>query len=54
MDFSKSVYQERVEKARAALGKLDALLVTKDENMRYFTGVDSGRLLIWKDGARFW
>jgi len=35
------------------LGRLDALLVTKDANVRYFTGVESGRLVIWKTGAKF-
>ena len=52
--FSKTDYKRRIENARAALGKLDAILINKDENLRYFTGVDSGRLLIWKDGAKFW
>jgi Xaa-Pro dipeptidase len=52
--FTKSDYSARLRKAQALLDENQALLVNKDENMRYFTGVDSGRLLIWKNGAKFW
>jgi len=52
--FSKSDYRRRLRSAQSKLGELDALLVLKDENMRYFTGVESGRLLIWGDGAKFY
>jgi len=54
MGFSKTEYQKRLKIARKSLGNLNAILVTTDENVRYFTGVDSGRVLIWKDGANFW
>ena len=52
--FSKADYKRRINNLRAALGPLDAILISKDENLRYFTGVDSGRLLIWKNGAKYW
>lgn len=52
--ISKPEYRQRINNARAKLGDLSALLVTKEENLRYFTGVESGRLLIWRDGAKFW
>jgi len=51
--FSKSDYKARIKKAQALVSD-GALLVSKDENLRYFTGVDSGRLIIWKDGAKLW
>jgi len=34
--------------------KLDALLVTSDVNVRYLTGLESGRLIVWRDGVTFW
>jgi len=46
-------YKTRIQNAQALVSD-GALLVSKDENLRYFTGVDSGRLLIWKNGAKFW
>ncbi|MEO0249381.1 MAG: Xaa-Pro peptidase family protein [candidate division WOR-3 bacterium] len=54
MGFSKSELRNRLDNARRALGELDALLVNGDENVRYLTGVDTGRVLIWRSGARFW
>ncbi len=54
MTFSKKEYKTRTKKAQASLGDADALLIRSDANMRYFTGVDSGRLLLWRDGAEFW
>jgi Xaa-Pro aminopeptidase len=56
MTFDKTEYRLRIKKARDGLAgdKLDAMLVSKDENLRYFTGVDSGRLLICEAGAKFW
>jgi Xaa-Pro dipeptidase len=54
VDFTKSDYTERVNNAHKSLGEFDALFVNNDANLRYFTGVDSGKLLIWKGGAKFW
>ena len=54
MVFTKAEYRKRVKNAQGWLGELDALLVRDDHNLRYFTGVDSGRLLIWNGGAVFW
>ncbi len=54
MTFSKAERRERLKSAQRQLGELDALLVRSGSNLRYFTGVDSGRLLIWRGGAVFW
>lgn len=54
MTFRKSDYGLRIDNAKSAMGELDALLVTGDENVRYFTGVDSGRVLITPAESYFW
>ena len=54
MVFSKAEYRRRIRNAQGWLRDLDALLVRCEQNLRYFTGVDSGRLLIWDSGAIFW
>jgi Xaa-Pro aminopeptidase len=53
--FLRPEYRRRLKAAQSALkgSRLDALLVTGDANVRYFTGVSSGRLLVWKNGAKF-
>jgi Xaa-Pro aminopeptidase len=52
--FTKTEYAKRIKAAQKQLGSREALLVTKDANLNYFTGVDSGHLLVWRNGARFW
>jgi len=56
MFFPKSEFKERVEKVRKALSKenLDAFLAGNDENVRYLSGVDTGRVLITSDEAIHW
>lgn len=51
--FLKSDYRRRLRAVQSGLGDLDALLVLRDENLRYLTGLESGRLLVWESGAKF-
>ena len=53
--FLRPEYRGRLKAAQSALESsgLDALLVTGDANVRYFTGVGSGRVVLWRTGAKF-
>ena len=53
MMISKSEHARRLRTLQAGLNGQEAMLVTKDENVRYLTGINSGRLLVWRDGAKF-
>ncbi len=54
MAFHKREYRERIRRGQNELEDGEAILIRKSENVRYFTGVDSGRLLIWGSGEKFW
>ncbi|MBN2518502.1 MAG: aminopeptidase P family protein [Candidatus Altiarchaeota archaeon] len=56
MAISKSEYAKRLGNVRAALEKkgLKAMLVARDENIRYLTGSDSGRIFVSLSDSVHW
>ena len=51
--IKRNEYRKRLKNAQKSL-ETDAFLVTKQSNVKYLTGADSGKLLLTKDDAKFW